>query len=145
MDYFDKQGHLTKFAFERLIEGEKDELRRLEITEHLSFCDLCLDQYMEKMSEAELLPVPKTMEKSLFYALKIKGRKMIYNRYASMTVAASLAMALWLGGAFDISIKHFKTLNEQIKIERCASENLNDRFLLELEKVMEVINYGKEK
>ncbi len=145
MEYFDEKGHLTDFALKKLVEGEENELKRLEITEHLSFCDRCLDNYIKKMPETELMSVPESMEKSIFYVLKKRVRKVFYSNYASMAVAASLSMVLWVGGVFEMSIEHFKTFNDHVKIERGFSEKLSNKFSEELEKIMEEICYGKQK
>ena len=43
MERFHTDGHLTDEALAALIrDGRPDELSRLEIAEHLSFCDVCL-------------------------------------------------------------------------------------------------------
>ena len=50
---FYEDGHLTDEALQALIrEEELDTLQRLEISEHLSFCDLCtlLVEKMQKIS-----------------------------------------------------------------------------------------------
>ena len=45
--YFAPDGHLTDCAFDDLLHSEPDELARLEIAEHLAFCDHCTERYTE--------------------------------------------------------------------------------------------------
>ena len=59
--YFDQDGHLTGRAFDDLLHGEPDELARLEIAEHLAFCDHCTERYTARLCEDELLPAPETL------------------------------------------------------------------------------------
>lgn len=45
-ELFDPNGHLTDDAFGALLRDEPlDEMERLEISEHLSFCDRCVERY----------------------------------------------------------------------------------------------------
>ena len=46
MNAFDKHGHLTEEALRVLTDGGPlTELERLELAEHLSYCDGCLERY----------------------------------------------------------------------------------------------------
>ncbi|MBP3485722.1 MAG: hypothetical protein J6J81_02685, partial [Oscillospiraceae bacterium] len=56
MDIFQHDGHLTDEALTALAAGESlDETARLEIAEHLAFCDLCLQRYTDALAGTELL------------------------------------------------------------------------------------------
>ena len=56
MERFHTDGHLTDEALAALIrDGRPDELSRLEIAEHLSFCDVCLQRYTDLLSGTTLL------------------------------------------------------------------------------------------
>ena len=56
MEIFDRHGHLTDQALEALTGGAPlDELHRLEIAEHLAFCDRCLQRYTERLTDETLL------------------------------------------------------------------------------------------
>ena len=61
LDLFDQNGHLTDEALQALIrEEDLDELQRLEISEHLSFCDACTARYTDLLCDDVLQspPVP---------------------------------------------------------------------------------------
>ena len=46
MELFDPSGHLTDRALLALVRNEElDELARLELAEHLAYCDRCLQRY----------------------------------------------------------------------------------------------------
>ncbi len=64
MDVFDNHGHLTEQALLALIQEESlEELERLEIAEHLAFCDQCLQRYTELLTDDTLLtPSPVCRE-----------------------------------------------------------------------------------
>ena len=44
-ELFSPDGHLTDTSFELLISEKLDPLQSLEVSEHLSFCDRCLERY----------------------------------------------------------------------------------------------------
>lgn len=54
IEVFDRDGCLTDDALLALIRQEPDEMTRLEIAEHLSFCDRCTERYSELLCEAPL-------------------------------------------------------------------------------------------
>ena len=56
MEIFRHDGHLTDRALAALVAGESlDETARLEIAEHLAYCDLCLQRYTDALAGAPLL------------------------------------------------------------------------------------------
>ena len=56
MKLFQNNGHLTDEAIRALTRGEDlEELTRLEMAEHLSFCDECLERYTAALENAPLL------------------------------------------------------------------------------------------
>ena len=56
MEIFDKDGHLTVQALKALVRNDPlEELTRLEMAEHLSFCDRCLQRYTELLTDDVLL------------------------------------------------------------------------------------------
>ena len=42
MELFNKEGHLTDEGLRAVVDGTLDEMGRLEASEHLSFCALCV-------------------------------------------------------------------------------------------------------
>ena len=56
MEYFRPDGHLTDEALAALVRSEPlDELVRLELAEHLAYCDDCLQRYTDLLAEDALL------------------------------------------------------------------------------------------
>ena len=100
-EYFDTCGHLTNFALTELILGKPDELARLEIAEHLSFCDDCTERYCALLSGEVLMPVPQPMAPSVFARMKQQARVLFLNRYFSAGLAACLALVFWVTGVFS--------------------------------------------
>lgn len=66
MERFRADGHLTDEALLALIrQEEQSELERLEIAEHLAFCDACLQRYTELLAESPLLTPVSSCRQSL--------------------------------------------------------------------------------
>ena len=58
LDLFDQNGHLTDKALQALTwEEDLNELQRLEISEHLSFCDACTARYTDLLCD-DILQAP---------------------------------------------------------------------------------------
>lgn len=112
MDYFNDSGHLTDYAFKKLVDGEDDELKRLEISEHLDFCDRCIERYMEVLTESTLLSPSIAVSKQVMPKIKASKRNKLINKYATAAIAASFAMVLWSYGAFNID---YERSNDFIK------------------------------
>ncbi len=97
----DETGCLTDGALEGLMEGSLDELQRLEVSEHLSYCDACVERYTALLADGVLLEAPELMKQSVLAALRRKAAKVFVNRYFHMAVAASLTLVLWGSGVFN--------------------------------------------
>lgn len=99
-ELFNIDGHLTNEAFEALIKDENlDELSRLEIAEHLSFCDDCILRYTEYMSDIELKDAPK-IEHKIIFEIKKKINRILFSKYSSAVIAASFSIILLVSGIF---------------------------------------------
>lgn len=109
-ELFTPEGHLTDEALTALIEDRLDEMGRLEVGEHLSFCDACLDRYtalltgdiLEQPQQDQMLPIMR--------GVREKSRRQIIRRYASAAAAVAIGSALFYTGVFD-SVG--KTLNQR--------------------------------
>ena len=97
MDRFTETGHLTREALRELLQGEPEELHRLEAAEHLSFCDDCLAAYTALLDE-EVLAVPQG-ELPLKAAVlqRIRGQKLrqFFSKAGTVAAAAVLTAAVW--------------------------------------------------
>lgn len=116
MDYFNEQGHLTKEAFVLLEEQNADELTRLEISEHLSFCDMCLDDYLAYMSDDILIEPEKPMKNIVYAQIKMKLLGLIFNKYSSVAIAAGLTIMFMLSG-FLTPVDYHESREKLIKVE----------------------------
>lgn len=97
----DDTGCLTDGGLRRLIAGSLEELERLEASEHLSYCDRCVERYAAMADSAPLLEAPDTMKQSILGALRRRAAKVFVDRYFHMAVAASLTLVLWGSGVFS--------------------------------------------
>ena len=71
MEQFDCGGHLTDEVLLCLIqETPMDELERLEIAEHLAYCNLCLQRYTELLADAPLLIPDRSCQDTLWQKLR---------------------------------------------------------------------------
>lgn len=115
-DFFDIQGHLTDTALDALIDETADELQRLEIAEHLSFCDHCLERYTSRLT-GEALVVPACKASSISVTVRKKSGAehewSFSTDMATMAVAACFALILWVSGAFVVNANRmeFKLLD----------------------------------
>lgn len=104
MELFDRNGHLTEEALAALIrERELDELGRLEAAEHLAFCDLCLQRYMDALAGAELLTPERSCRESLWVRIRMRTVRLVTSRYATAAAAVALALTVvWGSGRIDL-------------------------------------------
>ena len=55
MELFREDGCMTDAGFRAMMDGQLDELGRLEAAEHLSYCDQCMDRYTARFRTADAL------------------------------------------------------------------------------------------
>lgn len=101
-EFFSEDGHLTDFAFNSFINDDIEELNRLEIAEHTSFCDKCLLKYMDLLDNSELISPPEIMEHNIMIKITKNIRRTKLNQYFSMALAACFAMTFWVTGVFAL-------------------------------------------
>ncbi|MCI8649528.1 MAG: hypothetical protein HFG20_05365 [Anaerotruncus sp.] len=102
---FCESGHLTDDALQALIQDEPlDELSRLEIAEHLSFCDRCVARYAAMLEEPVLVSPPETLVPGVIKRLRQRARQVFRSRYTTAIAAASFALVFWNAGLFDIDL-----------------------------------------
>lgn len=99
MESFRHDGHLTDAALTALIQGQPlDELERLEMAEHLAYCDLCLQRYTELLCEDTLLTPRESCRDSLLRRIRRRTVQLVTSRYATAAAAVALALTLLWGG-----------------------------------------------
>ena len=103
---FRDDGHLSAGALEALARNEDrfSELERLEIAEHLAFCDECLQRYTLALEGGTLLVPEHSCQKTLWVRIRSRALRLAVSRYATAAAAVTLALTvLWGGGGVQIS------------------------------------------
>ncbi len=97
MERFRDDGHLTNEALTALVRDDGlSELSRLEIAEHLAFCDLCLQRYTELLAESDLLTPQRSCNETLWARIRMRTLRLVTSRYATAAAAVALALTvLW--------------------------------------------------
>lgn len=100
-ELFNEDGHLTPDALKATAQQQPlDELSRLEIAEHFSFCDVCLSAYTQLLTDDTLVAPPQLQAEKIMKRITQKTRILFFNRYVRVSVAACLAITLWACGVF---------------------------------------------
>lgn len=99
MERFRADGHLTDEALAALVRNDSpDELGRLEIAEHLSFCDACLQRYTDLLAGTDLLAPERSCDRTLWARIRMRTLRLVTSRYATAAAAVALALTvLWSG------------------------------------------------
>lgn len=97
---FREDGHLSGEALEALAGNEDrfSELERLEIAEHLAFCDDCLQRYTLALEDGALLTPERSCRKALWSRIRGRAIRLITSRYATAAAAVTLALTVLWGG-----------------------------------------------
>ena len=101
MEIFRHDGHLTDGALAALVAGEPlDETARLEIAEHLAYCDLCLQRYPDALAGAPLLTPERSCRESLWRRIRARTIQIFTSRYAAAVAGVVLALTLVWGSGY---------------------------------------------
>ena len=75
---FREDGHLSGRALAALAQSEDcfDELERLEIAEHLAFCDECLQRYTLALVGGDLLVPERSCQKTLWARIRSRALRL---------------------------------------------------------------------
>lgn len=97
---FREDGHLSEGALEALAKNEDrfSELERLEIAEHLAFCDGCLQRYTTALEDGALLVPERSCQKALWVRVRSRSLRLAVSRYATAAAAVALALTVLWGG-----------------------------------------------
>ena len=100
MELFDPAGHLTDGALLALAHEEvPDELARLEMAEHLAYCDQCRHRYTALLAEAPLLTPAHSCRDRLWERVRARTLRLLTSRYATAAAAVALALTVLWGSA----------------------------------------------
>ena len=129
MDTFRKDGHLTNTVLEALVRGEAlPALTRLEISEHLAYCDLCLQRYTDALAGTQLLIPEHSCQETLWGRIRIRVLHMLTSRYATAAAAVILALSVLWSSKIALpayaAVPDDNTPSTEIK----ATETLPERF-----------------
>lgn len=119
-----KEGHLTDFALNQLVSGELDEMGRLEVAEHLAFCDHCLERYTAVLDGRPLMETPDLFGPSVMRALRRKVLRITASRYFTAAISACIALVFWVTGIFNVSALR----PDQEKTQQAAQDAAKPRF-----------------
>lgn len=102
MERFRDDGHLTDEALSALVQqAPLGELERLEIAEHLAFCDDCLQRYTLLLTDTPCFHRSSCRE-TLWVRLRRRSIRLVTSRYATAAAAVVLALTLlWSGLRFS--------------------------------------------
>ena len=98
MERFEQNGHLTDEALSSLVSGGLDELSRLEVSEHLSYCDRCLDRYLALLSKSALEAPAHSCREPLMLRIRRSALRVLESRLATAAAAVIIVVSLWSGG-----------------------------------------------
>lgn len=101
MELFHENGCLTDAALRAVVDGTLDETARLEVCEHLSFCDACLLRYTALLDDDMLLTPEEPVAPGVMQRIREKTMRVLVNRYTRAAAVAVLALALWSTGVFS--------------------------------------------
>ena len=117
MELFDPSGHLTDRALLALVRNEElDELARLELAEHLAYCDRCLQRYTALLADVPLLVPAHSCRESLWRRIQVRTLRLLTSRYATAAAAVALALTvLWGSAAVSLpeAPRHFQSWPER--------------------------------
>ena len=101
MDLFRPDGHLTEEALTALTcEAPLDETARLELAEHLAYCNLCLQRYTDALADAPLLTPERSCQAGLRQRIRARALRLFTSRYAAAVAGVALALTLvWGSGS----------------------------------------------
>ena len=121
MTCFRPDGHLTDAALTALVRGDcLEELDRLELAEHLAYCDQCLQRYTELLSEGPMLTPARSCRESLRRRIRQRAVQLGVSRYATAAAAVTLALTL-LWGSGNLSGRVHSTAPSRLERARRPS------------------------
>ena len=98
MELFREDGCMTDAGFRAMMDGQLDELGRLEAAEHLSYCDQCMDRYTALLTADALETPPRSVQGAVMGTIWARLMQNTYGRAAVAGVAAVLALLLLWDG-----------------------------------------------
>ena len=101
MDLFYPDGHLTPQAMQGLMDGTLDELGRLEVAEHLGFCNQCMQTYTKLLCQSPLMEPPQDMTLPVMRQVRVRNLRTELKRWGMVAASVAVAGTLWYTGVFQ--------------------------------------------
>jgi len=99
MKNFKEDGHISKEGFLKMQGNQCTTLERLELTEHISFCNPCLEQYLALVEEGKILTPQRSMQQAILQKAQKNRFGDFRKRFGQATMAASVFLMCWsIGG-----------------------------------------------
>ena len=138
IDLFNEDGHLTDKALHMLIDGNPlTELERLELSEHLAFCDLCVAKYTDMLENCLLLSPPEPVASSVIKRIQARARRVFANKYATAIAAACFAIVFWNIGLFNFGITGNGKLLNRLSDEALSFNQKTEQFSSQLSEALD--------
>ena len=103
-------------------------MQRLVLSEHLSFSDRCLEEYLKELEKVTLLESENNISKSVIKRVKYKTAWLSQKRFGTVVAAAGMAMVLWTSGAFswEMTLEQAQAVEKlEYQLERISWKNQN--------------------
>lgn len=110
MELFDEKGCLSAEGLHAIVDGQLDELGRLEAAEHLAYCDKCMDRYTALLTADVLQDPPRSAHKAVMSTIWVRLMQNTWGRAAVAGVAAVLALTMWRSGTLDQILQAGRTV-----------------------------------
>lgn len=103
MELFNPDGHLTDKGLEAVVKCTLGEMGSLEASEHLGYCDVCLERYTALLTDEVLVAPRRELAPPVLRRIHKKNARRFGKRYGTAVAAACLAVVLFGGGGMLIS------------------------------------------
>ncbi len=113
-NYFKSNSHISRHGFESLINLSASEMHRLEMAEHLSFCDECIEKYTSLLTQDVLIESNLRVKQSVMKKIHGKIYKALINKYTIYISAACIALMLWGSGILGDITQITSGINEYL-------------------------------
>ncbi|MCI8601247.1 MAG: hypothetical protein HFE45_06585 [Oscillospiraceae bacterium] len=101
---FNQNGHISDQGLWLLTAGDPDALCCYELSEHLDYCDQCVDRYSVLLTENMLMAPPSGLAKPVMAKVRRGNILFLTKRAIKVCTAASLTVVIWYSGLFGDSL-----------------------------------------
>lgn len=139
MELFSENGHLTDTALFALRDSKPlSDLERLEIAEHLSFCDECLMRYTALLSHLETPPC--SCRTGFWRRIRLRTVRIFTSRYATAAAALLIVFSLWGFGIFGSLVERSSQLSHREVYTAQRTESWADQWSQSIQSIFEKVD-----